>query len=781
MKLTTWCALILGGTCLSTNALAQDDRAQAPQPAAVSGDRLEDIVVTARRRNEAAQKTPLSITAFSSGDLALHSIETLGQIQQQTPGLTFAQSVYDVFGSFVGIRGQRTTDVETSQDPAVAIYVDGVYQGGTVGNQLGELLDVERIEVLKGSQGTLYGRNTTGGAISITSKLPTDRFEGEGEASVGNYGLRQGHLILNLPLADGAALRIAGSAEHHDGYSHDRTYDKDLQDVTQGDLHATLRLDPTERLEVIVRGDFSQGLSNNYTQAPIAMAPFSGAAFEVAAEEIGIANLFDAKGNLTPRGFAAVAAAPSAYLASRPGLRIQDSSSQLVGRGEYSLLRAYGASLTTTYRLNDQLSLKYIGSYRHQYADQAADGDGSPFNIFSFEDQTKIDQDTHELQLNGDILDNRLKFTVGGFYYHMLAPEDNSNASVLPVLVDVFEGLRARTEDTSGSVYGQGTFAITRTLNVTGGLRYTNETRRVTPQSFSVTPAMFCLIPTADQIGGACIAHYKSSYSNVSYTAGLDWTPVTGLMVYGKTSRGFKGGSPNQRGTNDPGTYDPFRPEQVQDYEVGLKSELLDRRLRANIDYYRTDYTDIQRAVSVRVPSGQLVTEVQNAASGRIDGVEFEARAVPVSGLTLGASTAYTDARYLRYIDPAGGDLSFLHFYGQPKWTYSLSGSYSLPTGFGSMQVSLDYYWQGDTDYAVSSTLHNAGMSNAAVQPAYGLLNGRISAHVEPLGVDLAFWMRNIANKNYFGGINDLSSSLGLVLGIPAPPRTFAVEVTKKF
>ena len=215
----------------ASNALAIAATA-APQsppgsPSATPDDTqsgLQEIIVTARKRAEPAQSTPIAISALTAEDMQAYAIKNLSQIQELTPSLTFVQSNYGAMGAYVGIRGQRTNDEETSQDPAVAIYIDGIYQGGTVGNQLQGLVDVERVEVLKGPQGTLFGRNTTGGAISITSRAPTYDFGGEVMAGLGNFDHRLLRGVINLPLvADVAVVRIAAGYDAHTGYSHDDT------------------------------------------------------------------------------------------------------------------------------------------------------------------------------------------------------------------------------------------------------------------------------------------------------------------------------------------------------------------------------------------------------------------------------------------------------------------------------------------------------------------------------------------------------------------------------
>ena len=775
----------------ASNALAIAATA-APQsppgsPSATPDDTqsgLQEIIVTARKRAEPAQSTPIAISALTAEDMQAYAIKNLSQIQELTPSLTFVQSNYGAMGAYVGIRGQRTNDEETSQDPAVAIYIDGIYQGGTVGNQLQGLVDVERVEVLKGPQGTLFGRNTTGGAISITSRAPTYDFGGEVMAGLGNFDHRLLRGVINLPLvADVAAVRIAAGYNAHTGYSHDDTNNKDLQDLSEKFVRATLRLDPLPRLNLLIRFDDAEGRSGGNSYVPIAMLPGSSAALEVAAEKVGgVANLFTARGALTPQGALALAGAPLAFTSARPGFYDQASSRNSdLPEGQYEVLHGFGESITATYDITDFLTAKYIGSWRHQLNDKASDGDGTPLNIFSYEDPIAISQNTQEFQINGDNFDHRLRWVAGAYYYYMTA-DDDANAYVLNSLAGIFEALRAKNHDNSLSGYTQATYALTSSINLTAGLRYTDETRGVSPSSYETVfgGAPICLVPTDNLVDGKCRADFEFHYNNVSYTASVDWSPAKGLMLYAKTSRGFRGGSPNQRGTFIPDSYAPFAPEVVTDYEAGLKSEWMNRHLRINLDYYHSNYDDIQRVVTVASSSGYF-TRVQNAAHGAIDGVEFELRALPIDKLTLGATAAFTDARYLSYVDPVLGDLSKLPFLGQPRWTASASALYQQPTFFGSMSGEIDYYFQSRTYFDQSFTLQQAGLPNSASQGAYGLLNARIAATWAPHALEAALWMKNLTGRQYYGGINDDSASIGYVLGIPAPPRTVGVELEKKF
>lgn len=726
---------------------------------------LENVIVTAQKREEPAQKTPISMTVVTSQELKNRSVANLADIQLQTPGLVFEQSTSSQFASNINMRGLTSTG---SGESPVGIYIDGVYvsaQNSTGTNTAGfaSLIDIDRIEVLKGPQGTLYGRNTTGGAISVVSKLPTQQLEGQITVGAGNYDAEKALGILNAPLiADTLALRMAAQWSMNSGYAHDVVNDVELGRARQRSVRATLLYTPTEQLDIILRGDYADGDGGGGIHQPLTINATSAA-------EIALENGLP----LTPAGIGAAFALYAPYASNKPNLHDKYYDAK-----PFSSFSSAGSSLTVTYEFNNNLSLNSITAYRHDDFDANEDVDGSPFHLLDARLPGGTKQFTQELQLNGNFFNDTLKATTG-IYYYDAEQKDNNSANALVLLLPLTYGASPNPNvnlgdryDTSKAAYGQVTYYITPNLNITGGLRWTTETKKLTTRSYN---GFGCQVPPADQIDGNCRGKYDTSFQNWSHTLGVNYDLAASAMVYAKTSHGFKAGGINT-GSAIPGSYAAYDPETVTDYEVGLKSEWLEHRLRLNVAAYRSDYSDLQRTVVIANPSGGLLNLVQNAASARIEGVEFEAAAQPVENLLLQFTAVYVNPRYLDYADLTG-DLSHQNFQNQPQWTYSISAGYTLPVAFGNVHAQVDWSWRDEADLFPSGQ----AADQYRIQDAYGLLNGRLVAEVDTYGIEIAAWGKNLLDERYFTTISDLTSSIGSVVADVGLPRTVGVDFTKRF
>jgi iron complex outermembrane recepter protein len=732
--------------------------------AQAEGSALETIVVTAQKYAEPAQQTPISMTVVTAQDLIDRSISNFTDVQWQVPGLNFEQTVSTQFGTNVSMRGLTSTG---SGESPVGIYADGVYESAVNASAnnaslaQASIIDIDRIEVLKGPQGTLYGRNSTGGAINIISKLPTWEDEAQFTLGYGNYDSKVVQAIINHPLtSDTLSFRVAAQWSDNSGYSRDLEDGRNLDNATVGSFRVTLLYTPTQQLSFALRGDYANGIGGNSAHQPIAITPTSAA-------EIALENGLP----LTPAGIAAAFALYAPYTSgTQPNLH-----DRYYNTNPYASFTSGGESLTASYDFAGNLSLKSISAYRRSISDGNQDVDATPFNILSSFQGSVMDQFTQEIQLNGNFLEDRLKLVSGAYYYHLRQDENNSDNA----LVDLLAGTGANPNytitdrhDTSGAAYGQTTYAIAPDLSIAGGLRWTSEDKTLNAQNYN---AGGCQVPVADRIDGTCLGEYKESSDNVSYTAIVNYDVSSTVMVYAKNSTGFKSGGIND-GSITPGSYGSFAPERVNDYEAGVKSEWFDRHLRLNISGYLGNYTDLQRTVVQATPSGGVNILVQNAAKARIEGMEFEAIAQPVGNLLLELTSAYVDPKYLVFRD-ATGDLSGQKFEDQPKWTYSLTTAYTQPMNFGLLRGELDWTWRAMAD------LYPSGAAAAIFhsQPAYGLLNARLSTDLTDQKLELALWAKNLTDKHYWTVITDLTSNLGMIVGDVGPPLTVGLQLTKRF
>jgi iron complex outermembrane receptor protein len=730
---------------------------------------IRDIVVTARKREESIQNVPIAVTALSAEALANQSVQSVKDIQYQTPSLTIAPTNADRNSLAIGIRGQSVSDTLLTVDPSIGIYIDGVNFAKTVGTELSTLVDVERVEVLKGPQGTLFGRNTTGGALSITTKLPSDEFEGQLIGRTDLYGRAGVSAIVNVPVGETLALRLVGSYDRRDSFGKNRITGQGVGgDLDGGAIRGTARWQPTDRLEVVLRGDYNK----TSTSAQAFKARYMGGAGTAAA----------AAGEIIAEGGATnLAGAAAAYIADGNTSKFWDSNQNV--QDNRSRVKSYGGSGTVSFDLTDDVQLKSITSYRRLTRDTLMDMDGSRFAILEVNGITSQKLFAQEAQLTGQAFDGNLDYIVGGFYSRETGNDGTRTFALRRLTNNTQSFVDGDVVNKSVAGYGQFTYRFDERFSFTGGLRYTKDTKSLTSRNRSVNGlgVVACNVPAPEP--GTCSQSFKNSWDDWSYTAVLDYKPVQGTLVYVKTSRGFRSGGFNLRGTADPQTFTPFGPENVTDYEVGLKTDLFDRRLRVNLAGFRSGYKGIQKSIIYASPFPPFTsTVVQNAASARIYGLEAEITAKPTDALTLRATGAMLDAKFNKYVDGLGRDLSDLKFNLTPKWTYTLSAGYDVPVEGGPLHLQVDWVWQDDI-YFFSDSVYNGRNGNPDLrgQPAYGLLNGRISKTFEKEGVDVAFFIRNALNKKFYSASLDTASSLGFSSFVVGDPRLVGAEASIKF
>jgi iron complex outermembrane receptor protein len=797
---------VIGGVAADSLAEAADAgpgaEASADTSATDSGG-LQEIVVTARKRSEDNQLAPIAITAFNTQDMQRMGITSVGDLGTQTPSLNFQQSPYDSFGSFIGIRGQQATEVIITQTPPVGIYVDDVYFPNTLMTSIMNFEGVDQIEVLKGPQGTLYGRNTTGGAVKITTKLPDyDGTSGDIDVGYGRFNAQTVSGSLNLPIvSEHVALGVSAQYSDSDGYGRDIGNGVPLGLSKSEALHGTLRLDLTDKWQVLVRGEWAHAASTqNIEDLDYVVPGFSVGAAAVAAQ-IGALSATDYKilGGLlttgapppgsTPQQIAAFFTdvnkgrnALASYLCSHCNTVTYGTPAQLAAFGvtgvpivPRAVLDMGGGSVVSTYQFTPDFYLKSISAFEKTTRTTASSESASPFFLVNgVGDDQNPHQFTQEIQLGGDAFDEKLKWVMGYYYYRLKGDDDAENVEIVP-----FEAnpIIAQSEftDTSNSGYGQGTYALTSNLHLTAGVRYTSESTVLT---LGNRDAVSCDVQGVPPTGAPCTGNFYNSFHNTSYTGGIDWQALEHMMLYAKTSSGFRAGGTNQR--SNPAL--PYAPETVTDYEIGAKSEWFDQRLRANLALYHSNYKNIQRTISV-IEQGSLVTEVQNAASAKINGAELEITARPFRALRLSAFTAYTDPKYDSYVgfNAIGTvvNLAGNSFPNVSRWQAGASGTYTLNDHYGPLDTTVDSSFRSTVDYVPDD--HSPGSAFSTTQGSYALLNARVSQEITSWNTTFSLWGRNVTNRHYYVGGNDFSTSLGFAYAIPGAPATFGVDVRKRF
>ena len=720
-----WKSALLAGAAWFV--VADVAAAQAPV-AAGDSTKVEEVVVTARRREESLKDVPVAVSAFSAEKLSRAGASDITDLQRSTPNLTLqtARGSNSTLISF--IRGIGQQDPLWGFEPGVGLYLDDVYVARPQGAVL-DIFDVSRIEVLRGPQGTLYGRNTIGGAVKFVSKPLTDAFGGEAEATVGDYGLFQAKASVNAPLVGDRLIAKAAVAHTVRGGFGDNAYtggtDGD-RDQWAGRLALEWRASPDLTFRLNLDGSLDRP---DASRTPARATPVFG--------------------------YPATTADPFAV------------NADFADRAD---LTTSGVSLVADWRLSPSLRLKSITAWRRMTYDAKLDLDATPQAIFGVYDDESQNQESQEFQLSYD--DQRLS-AVGGVF--LFREHDVTYSGLYGPAIGLVTGSLNDQTNVSYAVYGQGAYKLTDRLSLTAGLRYTYENK-----DFSRSQKYFAAttpFPVPYGAPGLLATDISTSHDWASWSPklGLDfhWTPD--VLAYASVSRGFKSGGFDGR-ANDAAGAKPYNPETLWAYEVGIKSTLFERRLTANAALFWNDYRDLQLSSFVADAHGGFAALFTNAGQATMRGAELELVARPVRGLTLNLVTGYLDGRYDRYIGPGGVDISRQRkLVNAPRWDVKLGGTYRFDLGErGAITVGADAGYRSKTYPTVSS-------SEVLAQKGYTLVNA--FARYDSPGAK--WWLqvggKNLTDRRYINQGFDLSDSLGYQLAYYGDPRTVSATLGVRF
>ncbi|MDB5447551.1 MAG: TonB-dependent receptor [Phenylobacterium sp.] len=742
--------LVLLMTSAALSAMATAAPAQTAGNAA--GPRLEEIVVTARRAAENLQEVPISVTALSGQALERKSVTTVGELATFTPNARIRAHPSDPTTIVLSFRGQVQNDVLPTLDPSVGVYVDGVYWARAFGANA-SLIDIERVEVLKGPQGTLFGRNTTGGALNMKTNDPNfEAFSGNVSGRVGNHDLREGSGVVNMPLNDKVALRLAADYTDFGGYGHELVTGADLNDYKSWMLRAKLLFKPTDNTRLLLSAEQYQFHGAGASPKLIFFAPGSAATFEVAAESKGTDSLskYLYNGQGSPYDVA-------------DGFKPYDR----VNTGTYSATGSVDSSVGT---------INAIVGYRRYKTRRNEDLDGTPYKILTPDQMSEGHQFSQELQLTGHAMSNKLDYAAGVFHFDENIPEDVEASYALqainPGAPAVSEGsIRNR----SIAAYTQENFHFTDQFSVTAGVRYSVDKRELRSRN-KIGPTFACNVPVGLRTSPTvCESDQKHTWHGWSYTLSGNYQPTQDTLIYVKTSKGFRSGGFQLRGGATVTDFSPFDPETVTDYEAGLKSEFLDHRVRFNTAAFYSDYQNIQRTGIVPRVGGGLSTIVTNAARGVVKGLEAEVTALPVERLELSGSIGITRPHYKRFVD-ASGDRSNEQFESVAKFTAAASAQYTVPVSLGDLQLQADYAWTGPMVWGKNLA------PPASVSKGYSLVNARAALKLAKPNVELAIFAKNVFDTRYkYFALDLFGPGLGVIVGYYGAPREVGVQATYNF
>ena len=744
------------------------DAQAPPQPAAE--DRLDEIVVTARRRSEPLQRTPVSVVALTEKDLEARSVTNTRALQNFVPNLTFApsQNIGEGAGN-IFIRGIGQEDFSIGADPGVGLYVDGVYLARAFGTIM-NLTDVARVEVLRGPQGTLFGKNTVGGAINILSNPPRDSRERVLKVILGNFDRIESRAVVNEPLSERLFMRLAIGAVRRDGYLRRLPPPAPLDLVEQAnDTPADLRREGNDR-SLAARLQLRWLLTDSLT-ADLSIDA-SRKRNTQGAEHI---DFIDPRFGVFPELNQLI------RMGRLPGPEItndlvRDSLLESYAAGKnYTNQTLWGGSAVITAVLGAQ-TVKFVGAYRGLRNRVGVDTDLLYFNIGQFYPRVNQRQLSGELQLSG--VTGGLSYTAGLFVIG-----ERAKLSPTAAFADIFYTCgcyyppgnlpRLSTEprqvgSDSYAGYAQGTYALTDRLSATLGARYSHERKTLDGQTI--------LFDDQLQLTDIVVARgaNRDSWDSVTYRAGLEYQATPDLMAYGSIAKGFKSGGFNIRSAPDlpnMGFYS-YKPETALTYEVGLRSEWWNRRLRLNATLFHTDYQDIQLRQQTIV-EGQVTTLIENAARARIRGAEIELTAAPVDGLTLGIAYGHLDPEYLD-VGRVPGLTVDTPFQRTPRHSFSGSVHYEVPLRSGTLELHTDYSYRSKEQFQILPASND--------QDGYGLLGARLTFRAPGDRWAIALFGTNLTDERYrTAGRGTLVRQIGFAYSSVGMPRQVGIQATAKF
>jgi iron complex outermembrane receptor protein len=754
---------ILSGVCIPVLAESEwSDESESPdQGQAAVGGELQEITVTARRREEPLQKVPLAVSVIGGDSLARQGIQDIRDMSGTVPNLTVQAAPSTAQGGmFVAIRGQAQTDLLLSIDSPVGLYLDGVnvphpYGGGAA------LVDLQRVEVLRGPQGTLYGKNTTGGAVSFITKDPDKEWGGSIQATAGNFS-QAGFLgILNAPIADNVGARFVAQVFTRGPLGHDST-GQGLMDQDNAYLRGKVKGEFGNLTVTFTAAynHFHGGPSifhpTGFTPATATLPP-GGVATVESTLESGLAP--------TPANLAATYQRLQGYVGGPP--RFWNSFD--AGHAGAGYEEVNGA-LNMEYKVSDALTLRSITGYQWFRNVSDTQLDGLPFDILSADLTTHDHFFSEEFQaLGGGETFN----WVTGLYVGRERGLEFSTSLPAPILLaDTVTINDSDVINNSQAIFGQFNWNFLPKWSLTLGARYTKEIKDLITRNRT---NLGCSIPKSLlNTPGVCLADIDGNYDDPSGIFSVSYAVSSDINAYVKYARGFTGGGQNLRGSGTVQSFAPFGPVTVNEYEVGIKSQWLDRHLLVNLAAYWDDYRNLQRTTLIATPSGAAATLITNAATATSKGIELETVLNLVPGLDLHASGGFNYARYGRFVDTTG-DRSH-EDWPTPETTADAGGRYVRTTPLGDLSMQVDYVWRSDQKLYSSGALRSQ-----LIQPAYGLVNARVGMNFSAWGgFEVALLGTNLTNEKYYvGGLS--VEALGFNDLMAGDPRMYRIELTKRF
>lgn len=678
---------------------------------------IEEVTVTAQKREQSLQEVPISVQAITESNIRELGASIISDLEASAPSLQTG-GIIGSSNQLMGIRGIVDYSRNTGIDARMGIYIDGIYQGRSYSSDQ-PLLGLDRVEILRGPQGTLFGKNTVSGAISLVTKTPTEEVEGLVEAELGRYDYRKAAAYLSGPLGESVFGSVSFSYDESDGYYYNTTLDQDTGDYQRWSTRGKLRILLSDALEVIIAGDAGHTDSKSPLYVNASLPPYT-----------------------TQQNFEAS-----------------------------DKVKFWGTSMTVNYDMDSGYALTSLTSYRNADYETVYDVDITPFNIQTDNFDEDSDQFSQELRLVSP-REDRYDWVAGLYYFNSdmsstrsaCFGEDLYNL-LIPALSQFASALKGCTtipnkvNVDSWAAYLHGNYRFSELWELTAGLRYTHESKDVNwrQQSFPADPATAAALQAATglpltQAPGALFGAINydpvidsRSEGDVSPTIGLNWFVGDETMIFGKYARGFKSGGYNTDFMTDGLDYFEYDNESVDSWELGIKSTLLNGTLRINATAFRMVYDDFQVFQFLTNAQGATTLQLTNAGKAISQGVELETTWLPTDRLEFAFNMTALDATYDRFENPdpsepdfTGNDLTYA-----PEWKIYASAQYLQPLGdHGSLRFFADYSWVDD-QYADPSNGPEFLIED------YSLISARVSWVPVSERWELALWAKNLADKEY--------------------------------
>ena len=727
MPLKVWqtIALCSASNMALTFSLAEPARAQAAEP---SYALIGEVVVTARRRDERLQEVPVAVTAVSGQQLEARSVRGVSELSSFTPNLRLSSESRGSSISAVNLRGSSGINLTIANDPAVGIYFDEVPTGRSAGAVLSSMQDMQSVQVLRGNQGTLFGRNNTGGAILLTPNRPNlEAFEARLQATLGNYDLREGAVVVSAPILPGKlAVRASYQNTQRDGVGRNLVTKQEYGDRDRQSGRVAVRFKPVDTLTFDLTYDFTRVNDNGLPTLRLVPPQILPASF----------GFYDGFG----------------------------------GMPSVAYFKSDGVTLRSQWDISESSALKVIAGYRQMDFLNSQDVDGTPAATIDSAQAGRQTQFTGEVNLSGNLNDlmpglEGLNYVVGVFYFN---EQGRDNSSTNGIFGDMTSGRAVYSggNNSSNAAYGQVEAQFTKQTSAWVGLRYTVDRRKLEVSSRN---NRICSL-TGSPAG--CVLRGDREFNYGSWSVGVRHAFSDNIHAYARIANGQKAG-----GLDDtPTSIEAFEPEVLTDYEAGVKADWLDHALRTNLAVFHGKLKNLQRSALLVDANNVPYTSVSNVATGKVDGVELEADWRVVDSFLLGGSVGYLKTAYGTYVAPGARVLTGTQFGGAPRWSYSVYADYTADLGeLGKASARLDYSWK-------STVYFRDTLDKVAAQTSVGLLNARLTyrpgmvAKVEP---EISIWGKNLTNTQY--NVAALVNGATTIFWRSDEPRTYGVTLSVRY